>query len=117
MLGEKKQEDFLEACQNKLAEYEARRPDLPSHDMIVIDGWQGGGFVMNAALSRQLNAPMLLCMEYEADESPSSCFDRAVRACHLFPNPKSCSKLHPFIILYISLERTCSSKRPEHVTR
>ena len=88
MLGEKKQDEFLEACQSKLTEYEARRNDLPSHDMIVIDGWQGGGFFMNAALSRQLQAPMLLCMEYESDERASSCFDRAV-CTPLFPAPPS----------------------------
>lgn len=78
MLGEKKQEEFLEACQNKLADYEAPRNEKPSHDMVVIDGWQGGGFGINAALAKQLNAPVLLCIEYVADESPSSCFDRAV---------------------------------------
>lgn len=78
MLGERKQDDLLELCQNKLAEYEAPKNDTPSHDIIVIDGWQGGGFGINAALARQLQSPVLLCMDYSTDDTPASCFDRAV---------------------------------------
>lgn len=78
MLAEKRQDEFLEMCQNKLADYEASQNGVAGHDITVIDGWQGGGFGVNAALAKQLESPMLLCVDYIAEESPSSCFDRVV---------------------------------------
>jgi adenine/guanine phosphoribosyltransferase-like PRPP-binding protein len=93
MLGERKQDDFLELCQNKLAEYEATTKDAPG--ITVIDGWEGGGFGINAALARQLQSPVLLCMDYRTDESHSSVVDRAVRRQQTVPaSSQSSTQVH-----------------------
>lgn len=73
MIGEKHQENFLDACQSKLDDYGADK------DVVIINGWQRGGFSINAALARQFDSPVLLCMDYVGGDTPASCFDRAVR--------------------------------------
>jgi adenine/guanine phosphoribosyltransferase-like PRPP-binding protein len=79
MIGEGHQERFLDACETKLEEYAADK------DVVVINGWQRGGFSINAALARQFDAPVLLCMDYVDGDTPSSCLDRAVRASNTLP--------------------------------
>lgn len=73
MLQQKDQTGFLEACQNKLAEYEQE------NDIVVVDGWRRGGLSINAALAKHFDAPLLLCTEYFHSDTPKRCLERAVR--------------------------------------
>lgn len=72
MLQQKDQAGFLEACQNKLADYQQE------NDIVVVDGWRRGGLSINAALAKHIDAPLLLCTEYFHSDTPKRCLERAV---------------------------------------
>lgn len=83
MLSQSREEEFLEQCETRLSEYEKGK------DIVVINGWRNGGFSVNSALARHMAAPVLLAMDYIPGETPSACFDRAVRS--LLSAPQRCT--------------------------
>lgn len=80
MLSQNREKEFLDRCETRLAEYEQGK------DIVVINGWRNGGFSINSALAKHMAAPMLLAMDYLPGETPSACYDRAVRC----PRPPCC---------------------------
>lgn len=72
MLASGRQKDLLSSVYQAYTKYEAE------HDLVVLNGWQGGSSSFNAQVAAYLDAPALLVLGYRPDETPSEAFEKTV---------------------------------------